>query len=194
MSRRSKIRTRRKPRNLAYDNMALARARVERLSDEHVTMQRGLIETAFDRFRKGIDCEFHWCSLADTAEVSQTLAGMGLGSGPEADRIIGDAKMALQAVKQRKAERGTWTLYPAEIEALDWLITLHGSTQLPACSYGEFDEAFHATHRRLRQALAGNAAPGKVVVVGDMGRPARSQQPPPTQLELENAGQLRLLP
>jgi hypothetical protein len=165
MSRRGRTRTRRAP---AVDNMAIAKARAELLSHEHVAMQRAIVERALDKFSKGIDCAFHWNSLADTANVAQTLAGMRLGGGLQAEQVIESAQLALQAVKQRHARRGTWTLYADELDALTWLVRLHTTAQLPACSYGEFDDAFQATHRRLRQALAGNASPGAVVVVGDL--------------------------
>ena len=148
--------------------MAIAAARARRLSDADVRQQCAIVETALGEFSRGIRCAFHWASLADVADVAQTLAGMRLGFGPGADAIIGDAQRALQAVHQRQADGGTWTLYADELEALHWLVRLHTTVQLPACSYGEFDDAFRATHRRLRQALAGNASPGAVVVAGDL--------------------------
>ncbi|MBL8350499.1 MAG: hypothetical protein JNL87_09300 [Burkholderiaceae bacterium] len=148
--------------------MAIAAARARRLSDADVKQQRAIVETALGEFSRGIRCAFHWNSLADVANVAQTLAGMGLGSGREADAVTGAAQGALQAVHQRQAAGGSWTLYATELDALTWLVRLHTTVQLPACSYGEFDEAFRATHRRLRQTLAGNASPGAVLVAGDL--------------------------
>ena len=58
-------------------------------------------------------------------------------------------------------------LYASEIDALQWLVTLH-HTQLQACSFAEFDAAFRATERRLSQYRAGNAPPGAIVVEGEI--------------------------
>jgi hypothetical protein len=169
MSRRSRISTRRKPRQEAFtNNMAIAMAKAAKIKPADVARQRGIIEQALADFTKGLDCPLHWRSLVDTANMARTLADMGLGSGRQADQVIDDALASLHAVHQRHAQRGTWTLYPREIDALTWLVRLHGTVQLPACSYGEFERAMNDTGRRLQQALAGNAAPGSLVVAGDL--------------------------
>lgn len=169
MSRRSRIRTRRKPRQEAFtNNMAIVMAKAAKISATDVARQRDLVELALSEFPKGLHCALHWRSLVDTANMARTLANMGLGSGRQADKVIDDALASLQAVHQRHAERGTWTLYPREIDALTWLVRLHCTVQLPAASYGEFERAINDTGRRLQQALAGNAAAGSVVLAGDL--------------------------
>ena len=82
-------------------------------------------------------------------------------------RLINEAQAALAAVRTRRAERGTWTLYAAEIDALSWLVALH-ARQLAECDYGEFDLAFRRTKTRIAQALAGNASPGTRVIAGQL--------------------------
>ena len=86
-------------------------------------------------------------------------------------------QQALHDVHVRHSTRGTWTLYPAELQALDWLVWLHGTVQLPACSYGEFSDALDRTRNRVQQALAGNAPRGALVIDGGIAR----SHPQPTQ-------------
>jgi hypothetical protein len=153
-----------KPVYLNAVEIAIQRARPLALAD--VAGQRLIMDTALRDFSQGLDCARHWCSLADAANMAETLAAMGLGAGADADRFIADAQQALHAVHGRHTTRGTWTLYPAELQALDWLVWLHGTVQLPACSYGEFSDALDRTRNRLQQALAGNAPRGALVIDG----------------------------
>ena len=133
-----------------------------------------LITRAKDEFSRGIDCQRHWLSLADTANVAETFASMGLGRGDDADMVIQRAQQALHDVHERHATRNTWTLYADEIDALTWLVQLH-RVQLAACSYSEFAHALDATEQRMRQARAGNAPAGAIVIVGQI-----AQQPSAT--------------
>lgn len=164
MSRRARKRA---ERPVYVNAVQLAIDRAQRLSAQDAAGQRALVETALLQFLQGIDCERHWASLADTANMAETLAGMGLGSGPHADAVIERGQQALAAVHQRQAERGTWTLYPAEIDDLHWLVALHCRTQLPATSYGELETALDRTRNRIAQARAGNASPTAIVLVGN---------------------------
>lgn len=136
-----------------------------RLSDADVGGHRLLLERALREFACGEQCPLHWSILADSANMAETLAGMGLGAGADAERVIDDAQRVLTAVYDRHAQRGTWTLYADEIDILGWLVRLY-VVQLGACSYSEFESAYTATAERIRQAAAGNAAPGTRVVVG----------------------------
>lgn len=167
MSRRARQRQQH-PRRVATNALHIAINGARRLSDHDVQQQVTLMERAASEFARGQHCPVHWLSLADTANMAETLAGMGLGAGPDADRVIEDAQRALAAVHQRHATRGSWTLYADEIEAVHWLVRLH-TTQLQACSYSEFEQAFRRTAERLAQARAGNAPAGAVVVIGQMG-------------------------
>jgi len=164
-----------KPVYLNAVEIAINRARPLAVSD--VAGQLLRMQVALREFTRGENCNAHWCSLADAANMAETLAAMGLGSGEEADRVVRDAQRALHDVHQRHASRGTWTLYADEIEALHWLVRLHCTTQLPACSYGEFSDAFERTQNRLRQALAGNAPVGALVVSGAIGSASGDTHP-----------------
>lgn len=166
MSRRA--RTRQPHARHVYTNAhAIAMHRARALSAEDVAMHRTVITTAAREFAQGLHCETHWRSLADTANMAETLAAMNLGSGPDADRVIRTAQQALYDVAQRHQQRGTWTLYADEIDAIGWLVQLH-LTQLAACSYGEFDTAYKRTNDRMAQALAGNGPVG-ALVMGEVG-------------------------
>ena len=150
------------------DTVQTAITRARALSADHVAMQANIMDAALAGFRSGVDCPGNWRQLVDAANMARTLAEMRLGGGPEALRVVDDATQALAAVHQRQAAGGSWTMYAAELDALHWLLRLHCTVQLPACSYGEFHRAMHTTNNRLRQAKAGNAAPGTTVVVGDL--------------------------
>lgn len=156
-----------KPVYLNAVQIAIGRARPLALAD--VAGQRQLLQHALAQFSQGIDCDRHWCSLADAANVAETLAGMGLGAGADADQFIQAGQQALHDVHVRHSTRGTWTLYPAELQALDWLVWLHCTVQMPACSHGEFSDALDRTRNRVQQALAGNAPRGALVIDGGIG-------------------------
>lgn len=156
------------PRPVYANAVQIAMGRARRLTDADVAGQRLVVQTALAQFCQGIDCDRNWCNLADTANMAETLAAMGLGGGDDADRVIRDAQTALHDVHQRHSTRGSWTLYADEIDALHWLVRLHCTAQLPACSYGELATAMDRTQNRLRQALAGNAPRGALVIDGGM--------------------------
>lgn len=173
MSRRARQRA--APR--VYSNaVQIAIARARRLSDEDVAGQRTLLRNALTEYSQCLHCARHWASLADAANMAETMASMGLGSGPHADDLIAAAQEALAAVYMRHAQRGSWTLYPAELDALHWLLALHCDTQMPACSYGELDTALARTSNRLAQARAGNASPGALVLLGNFHEPLATEQ------------------
>ncbi len=143
-----------------------------RLAAEDVAM---MISTANQALRGLLlgqaDAGDHWRGLADTANVAETLAQMGLGGGPDADLTIRQAQEALAWMMQERLERGTWALRAderAEVsERLTWLVSVH-AVQMQHCSYGEFERAWHRTHERVRQARAGNAPRGALVVEGQI--------------------------
>ena len=157
------------PKPVHSNAVQIALARVKPLTAADVAGQTALVQNALQQFCQGINCDAHWCSLADTANMAETLSGMGLGSGDDATRVIELAQRALADVHQRHNQRGSWTLYADEIDALHWLVRLHCTAQLPACSYGELGDAMAATRNRMQQALAGNAPRGALVIDGGMG-------------------------
>lgn len=157
------------PKPVYSNAVQIALARVKPLTAADVAGQTALVQHALQQFCQGINCDAHWCSLADTANMAETLAGMGLGSGDDATRVIELAQRALADVHQRHTQRGSWTLYADEIDALHWPVRLHCTAQLPACSYGELGDAMAATRNRMQQALAGNAPRNALVIDGGMG-------------------------
>lgn len=160
MSRRARTR---RDRRVAVNSIEIAISRARRLDDADVVRQLDIVRTALREFCCGLHCRTHWASLADTANIAETLSTMGLGRGDDADRLIEDAQQALHDAWQRHQQRGTWTLYADEIAALQYLVSLH-AIQLEACSYGEFEDAYRRTAQRMAQALAGNVGAGTVVV------------------------------
>ena len=170
MSRRARVRMHH-PRRAAVNTMEIASSRARKLSREDIDQQMGLVRQAVAEFVRGEHCALHWLSLADTANMAETLAAARLGSGAEVDQVITNAQQVLHDVHQRHASAGSWALYADEIDALLWLAPLHHA-QLEACSYGEFEAAYRRTANRMAQALRGNAAVGTIVVVGQIQPPA----------------------
>lgn len=158
-----------KPGRVALNTLEIAATGAKRLSDTDVHRQVAIAQAALQGLSCGEHCLQHWRSLADAANMAESLAALGLGSGQDADEVIQRAQQALHATHDRHATRGTWTMYHDEIDALGWLVQLF-AVQLAACSYREFDQAYHRTQRRISQALAGNAGAGAVVVGGELGR------------------------
>ncbi len=140
------------------------------LSAAHVAGQMEITRNAL-RDLPGSVTPGYWKSLVDTANMAETLAAMGLGSGPQADSCIARAQDALGAMADRRQHAASWQPQPDELEALEWLLQLH-AIQLRACTYREFEEALSRLERRISQALKGNAKPGTVVVTGDIGASA----------------------
>ena len=170
MSRNAKPRKAYRPQPMHTNTLYRALARVHKIAPEDVAGQVSIMATALREFSAGVSCLHHWRSLADTSNVAESLTAAGICSGPDADKVIHDAQAALAAVHGRSQTRGTWTLYPTELEALSWLVTLH-ARQLSECDHAEFDRAWEVTHQRVSAARAGNAPRGAIVVLGDI--PAR---------------------
>lgn len=173
MSRRARQRSGH-PRRTALNSIEIAINGARRLAAEDVDGHHRLMVRVKNEFCCGHDCERHWLSLADACNMAETFASMGLGRGEDADAVIEHAQRALSDVHQRHEQRGTWTLYADEIDALTWLVQLH-RVQLAACSYSEFAHAIDLTEQRMRQARAGNAPAGAIVIVGQI-----AQQPSAT--------------
>ncbi len=152
----------------AYANAhQIAMAKVYTLQRQLLDVQIDIMALAIDEFVRGVDCAERWKHLADTANVAEQLTAIGIGSGPQAIRVIHAAQHALANVAQRWRERGSWTLYAAELDALQWLKSLHRE-QLSRCSHGEFERAMDAAHTKVSQARAGNAPAGAVIVDGEI--------------------------
>ena len=166
MSRRARTRMQH-PRRAAVNTVQMAINGTQKLSDRDIAQQIALVRHAVAEFARGTNSAHHWVSLADTANIAETLADMRLGGGPDAQALIERAQQALHDVYRRQAAGGTWVPHADEIDALLWLAPLH-EVQLDACSYRQFETAYRRTAQRMAQALAGNAAPGARVIVGQI--------------------------
>lgn len=138
------------------------------LSKSDVEIARATMRSALDSLKLGHEPHFNWCSLADSANMAESLCSMGIGAGEQAEKVISDAQQALADLYIRAKDRRTWAMRSVEIDALEWLVSLH-MTQLENCSYGEFERAYRRTAERLTQARAGNAPRGARVLVGQVG-------------------------
>lgn len=167
MPRASRPRKAYRPQPTVANAVARAINGVRRLAPQDTRAQTQLLRNALQSFRLGQHCELHWRSLADCANVTETLADMGIGSGDQAARVIHAAQRALADVAERRQRQHTWALRYDEHEALQWLIALH-EVQLQTCDYSELCQALDRTRIRITQARAGNAPEGAVVVHGEI--------------------------
>lgn len=167
MTRNAKPRKAYRPGPVHANATHMALTGVRKIAAHDVRNQIKLINSALQQFMAGIHCAAHWRSLADAANMAETLAAMHICGGQQANELIDAAQRALAAVHSRQQITASWTLYASEIEALGWLTTLH-ARQLAECDYSEFERALQRTHNRVSAARAGNAPRGAIVVIGDM--------------------------
>ncbi len=163
MSRSTRPRKAYRPRPAHLNAVQTTLNRVGKLTPNDLAAHLAQQKHALAEFPKGVNCQAHWLTLVDAVNMAETMAGQGLCSGPEAAAVLQAAQRALSDVCLRHEQRGTWTLYPAELDALRWMLRLH-HVQLTECGYGEFDRAVVTTQRRISQAVAGNAGPGVILV------------------------------
>jgi hypothetical protein len=177
----------------AYVNVVeRAILRTRPLTDEQVRSMRDPAQAAVAAFVHGNapwrenadvppdeDMLMHWRNLADILNHARTFADMRLGSGEEVDRLLAEAGEVIGAILSRRDAalatdgRSVWSCTTDEHETLCWLVHLHFEVQCRACSLGEFERAYNRTRERIRQAIAGNASPGTVIV--DPYTPVRAQ-------------------
>jgi hypothetical protein len=150
-------------RHIASNPIALAMSNVATLPAHEREGLRTIYEGAFNDFRAGRDCRSKWCELAFAINMAEAFADLRIGSDAESRAHIQAAHNALAAVAQRQKHTGSWTLYPAEITALDDALFIH-RVQLEHCSFSEFHRAKNAVVGRQQQALSGNAGPRVTVV------------------------------
>lgn len=117
----------------------------------------GPVREAFADFRRGHGNLEAWAQLSDTLNIASELALRQIASDHK--DTFAAASEALAAVFTRCEQGGSWTLRGEEIAALDLAVDVF-AIQLDYCSRGELGESVTRVINRVRQALAGNAAPG----------------------------------
>lgn len=167
MARNTRPRKAYRPRPVHSNALQVAITGAAKLPRADVVRQMAVARQALAEFSAGRHCPTHWRSLADTANMAESLALLGIGSGPNAQDVITQAQAVLAHVATRHAQRGSWTLYAAELDTLQWLLTLH-HVQLGECTYTEFERAFADTRNRVAQARAGNPPAGAIVIEGEI--------------------------
>lgn len=154
-------RHRRRPADpLATWRAFAGQAMIDRTSVELVRSQ---LDGAINAFASAHHCEANWRLMADAFNVAESLAHLRIGSDPASRGRIADAQQVLAAVWQRHQLRGSWTLHANELNALREGAWLH-HIQLQHATQGEFERACANTVERMRQARAGNAPAGAIVL------------------------------
>lgn len=134
------------------------------------------ITAAFQALRAGHGTAQHWMDLADAMNVAEALAELNIASDHGA--TFAAAQQALASVHARWQQRASRALYPAEINAIDDAVFVHG-VQLEHCSQAEMQRAIEAVKRRTAQYIKGNASPGAHVCIGLLGAGDHSPAPQP---------------
>jgi hypothetical protein len=162
MSRRARMRF---DRRVILNPIAVAIDQARKLHDiDRKALQR-IIAHAQHAFCTGRDCATQWLVMADALNTAEALARIGIFGDSDSRERIDGAQRVLADVHQRQAQNGSWTLRGPELQALDTGLWVARS-QLEHCSLGEFDRARRDAAERVRQARAGNAPAGALVVEG----------------------------
>lgn len=164
MSRRAR---QRQPRPVYLNALQRAMAGAARIPAEDVARVEQGMRDGLAHFAAGEHCATHWRSMADACNVAEALSALGICSDEPSRALIDDAQRVLAEVAERAQQRGTWTLYAAELALLGEALERHG-IQLAHCSLSEYERAVEAVRRCHAQYAAGNAPPGARVVSGDL--------------------------
>ncbi len=153
----SRPRKRYVPKRVANDPVLVAITRAIALTPERRAQLFDPIRAAFEAARRGQLTKAGWRDLADAVNVGEQLARRGIASDRVGDFLA--AMKVLADLIERAEERGTWTMYPAEISALELVVEIH-RIQLEHCSQGELMESIAAVRRWVTEAKRGNYTPG----------------------------------
>jgi hypothetical protein len=170
MPRNHKPRNRYVPKRVDPDPMGLAMTGAALLTPEQLRKLFGPLNTAFDAFRTGRGTPAAWCDLADAMNVAEALAERNIANDHAEKFLAAQGVLADVHGRSHVPDRGSYTLYAAEIVALDDAVFMH-RIQLEHCSQRELLESIEQVKRRVQAALAGNASPrARICVPGALGR------------------------
>lgn len=154
-----------KPRYVNALQIAIANA--SKLSEQEQKELLAIARTAYDDFRKGIDCVTNWGRMVDLFNISRELCGMGLCSLEDNREMVERAFSALEAALHRFEHLGTWTLKSFEMQHIDDAIFIL-RVQVEHASRGEITRANKIVAEKSRQAIAGNAGKGTTVIAAPL--------------------------
>jgi hypothetical protein len=168
MGRSSAPRKAYRPRPVDRDPVGLATAMAALLDPPQRQKLVDRCATAFEAFRGGRGTAALWADLADALNVAEALAERGIAN--DHAELFQRAQAALSDVSSRHEHGRSWTLYAADITALDEALYVHG-IQLEHCSQREFAESVRQVQRRVAGALRGHPPAGaRVCNPGALGR------------------------
>lgn len=133
-----KKRYRPKPVHLNALQRAIEGAR--KLERQYVVDMKAALDDAFHRLKIGDDPKEAWKCLADSLNVGEALADLGICSDEGSRSRLQDGHNALRLIATRQQRTGSWALYPAEINHLGDAIWIH-TIQLEHASLSEFERA-----------------------------------------------------
>lgn len=164
-------RAQRAAKHTAANPIELAMWGASRITDAERKALTDEATTVFSTLRTGNGSVRAWQLMADVCNLAEAVitVGIGLNLGPSVE----GAQDALRDLMHRVHAGRGWTLYPAEIKALEEVIDVYDA-QLQICSHREFQRAVEMVRRQVAGALAGNTG-GRHVVHANPAQTAHHQ-------------------
>lgn len=132
----------------------------QRITDAERQQLTNDADRVFQALRTGHGSAAAWQQMADVCNLAEAVITIGIGTNlvPSVDA----SQDALRNLMHRVHAGGCWTLYPAEITAIQEVIDVYDA-QLQICSHREFKTAVEMVRRKVAGALAGNTGGRHVV-------------------------------
>lgn len=162
MSRSRKPRKAYRPGHVDNDPVGLAMAMAAKLDAAQLPGMLARIQERLDAFRTGCGNAEHWAALADSLNVAEGLAELGIAAD-HTDTFARGQQALADVYGRAHGPRKSWTLFGPELQALDDALFVHG-VQLQHCSQGELQKAVATVRRRMYEALKGNGGRGAIVL------------------------------
>lgn len=150
-------------RKIMLDATQRALTSCRKLPDDAVHRLRKRAGQALLNLQHGEEPEQHWRELADLLNLARALSECGILSDAESREVIELGHDVLGIVWQRRKAAGVWAMNDGELASLNEALWRY-CQQIALCSQREYREAYRRTERRIRQAIAGNAAPGTEII------------------------------
>jgi hypothetical protein len=156
MKKRSKYR----PRSVNPEAWKIGIQGAMKLRTDDQLVRFGLVEGGVHAVATGTAKREEWQHLFDAVAMLEALGRVGPVRGGE--EIVGDAQEAICNILDRRDASGSLALYPAELAALNTMLTAWGDA-LAAVTHSEYFKAEELVGRKVRHALTSREPNVRVV-------------------------------
>lgn len=153
----------RKPKPVHLNALQRAIEGSQKLHPRDAQNLKRIMGESLDILKTGKGRKSEFMNLCDAFNTGEELAVLGICSDENSRSMLQNGQSALADLYVRQKERGSWTLKPGEMWALNEAIFIHG-VQLEHCSLSEYTKAQQAVRNKSAQAMAGNQPKGVVVL------------------------------